>query len=394
MSTCGLALPKMQPTSSLRCMANSNRFIFTSSPSIGATEVTTAAAGLLDHLHQLRDVRAARRCRRTGSPCRPSAPLVSSLDQEEGLLVARRGVRRAELQDLLALPLDRLDDDDVLRARERGALDGGRADAADAVDDDGLAGLHVGGVDRRAPAGRHAAADQRGLLAAGSPGRSSRSDSTDTTVYGAEGAQRDHRAEVLAVLAVVAGGLVGELAAAEQERAEVAQLRLALAARRALAAARDEAEDDVVADGEVGDALARPPMTSPAPSWPPMTGNCDMPMSSAMSGGSAMSPVTRCSSEWHRPRGGQLDEDLARLRRVELDVLDAPVGVRLPQDGGARLHRLSVKVERVLVLALQRIRKVRALSAAGWSRSGLAGLTRPPRRSVGSGGHDGGDPTR
>ena len=33
--------------------------------------------------------------------------------------------------------------------------------------------------------------------------------------------------------------------------------------------------------------------------------------------------------------GGQLDLDLAGLRVVELDVLDAPLGVRLPQDGGS-----------------------------------------------------------
>ena len=47
-------------------------------------------------------------------------------------------------------------------------------------------------------------------------------------------------------------------------------------------------------------------MTSPAPSWPPMTGNWLMPISSAMSAGSAKSPVTMCSSEWHRPEAASL----------------------------------------------------------------------------------------
>ena len=47
---------------------------------------------------------------------------------------------------------------------EAGALDGVDADAADAEDDDRLAGLDVGGVDRRAPPGGHAAADEHGLV--------------------------------------------------------------------------------------------------------------------------------------------------------------------------------------------------------------------------------------
>src|SRR5438128_725823 len=42
-------------------------------------------------------------------------------------------------------------------------------------------------------------------------------------------------------------------------------------------------------------------MTSPAPSWPPTIGNWRMPSSVAVAGSIARSPVTRCSSECHRP---------------------------------------------------------------------------------------------
>ena len=34
----------------------------------------------------------------------------------------------------------------------------------------------------------------------------------------------------------------------------------------------------------------------------------------------------------------ELDQHLAGLRRIELDLLDAPLGLRLPQDGGLHLH--------------------------------------------------------
>src|SRR6266568_8629848 len=77
------------------------------------------------------------------------------------LLGGGERVGRAELHRLLALVLQRVDGDDVLRAGIAGALD--RVDA-DAVDRDSVAGGDVRGVDRRAPPGRHAAADQHGLV--------------------------------------------------------------------------------------------------------------------------------------------------------------------------------------------------------------------------------------
>src|SRR4249919_658923 len=42
--------------------------------------------------------------------------------------------------------------------------------------------------------------------------------------------------------------------------------------------------------------------TTPAPSWPPMRGNgSGRPSCSRRASDGIMSPVTRCSSEWHRP---------------------------------------------------------------------------------------------
>ncbi len=39
-----------------------------------------------------------------------------------------------------------------------------------------------------------------------------------------------------------------------------------------------------------------------------------------------------------QPGGGELDEDLLLLRRVEVDLLDAPLLPEAPQDGGLDLH--------------------------------------------------------
>ena len=73
-------------------------------------------------------------------------------------------VRRAELEGLVALPLDRVDREDVAGAGGDGTLQRGHADAADTDDRDVLSRPDVGGADRRTVAGGDAAADQRGDL--------------------------------------------------------------------------------------------------------------------------------------------------------------------------------------------------------------------------------------
>ena len=65
-----------------------------------------------------------------------------------------------ELQRLVALPLDRVDREDVAGAGVDRTLQRRHADAADADDRDVLARPDVGGADRRAVAGGDAAADQ------------------------------------------------------------------------------------------------------------------------------------------------------------------------------------------------------------------------------------------
>jgi hypothetical protein len=52
-----------------------------------------------------------------------------------------------------------VDADDLAGARQPRALDDVEADAAEPEHDDIVAHLHLGGVDHRADAGRHAAAD-------------------------------------------------------------------------------------------------------------------------------------------------------------------------------------------------------------------------------------------
>ena len=72
-------------------------------------------------------------------------------------------VGRAELLRLLALQRPRVDRDDARRAGDARALDDRLADAAAAEHGDRRSGLHLGRVERRADAGRDAAADQRQL---------------------------------------------------------------------------------------------------------------------------------------------------------------------------------------------------------------------------------------
>lgn len=69
-----------------------------------------------------------------------------------------------ELQRLVALPLHRVDREDVARARVDRALQRCHADPADADDGDVLARPDVSGADRRTVAGGDTAADQRGDL--------------------------------------------------------------------------------------------------------------------------------------------------------------------------------------------------------------------------------------
>ena len=144
----------------------------------------------------------------------------------------------------------------------------------------------LGAVHRRPPAGGHPATDQRGLVQ-----RDVVLDPHDRVLVDhgvrGEGAQHAHEPGVLAP-DVVAGRAV-LLQADVDAGALVAEILVAGGARGALAAGRDEAEDDVVAllDLVPGPAFS----TTPAPSWPPITGRPSI----------GRSPTRTCSSEWHSP---------------------------------------------------------------------------------------------
>ena len=93
------------------------------------------------------------------------------------------------------------------RAGVRGALHGVDADAADAHHDHDVAGAYLGGVDRRAPAGADAAADQAGLVERDVVGDLDRRVDGDGGDLG-EGRDAAHLADRLAVVRA-AGSSVG-----------------------------------------------------------------------------------------------------------------------------------------------------------------------------------------
>src|SRR5215468_2529373 len=174
-------------------------------------------------------------------------------DQLLGLLGGLAAVRRTKLLRDLPLVGQRVDRHHVLGAGQRGSLDGVDADAADAIDRDGVARLGGRGVHRGAEAGGHPAADEHDLvqrqvrihLDGGALG--------DDRTLG-ERADHAHAAEVLAA-GVEPVGAVGQ-AAVQDRGAHVAQVRLARRAPPAVAADRQERADHVVAGLQPGDALA------------------------------------------------------------------------------------------------------------------------------------------
>jgi len=138
---------------------------------------------------------------------------------------------------VLPLELQRIDSDDVTRARERRALDRVDADAADPVDHGRVARPDAARVHRGAPARRHPAADQCHRLQ-----RQVVVD-LDAGVLGhhralGERAQQAHLAEVLAV-GVESERPVRQTVVHEQ-RAEIAQVGHALRAEPAVPAGRQE----------------------------------------------------------------------------------------------------------------------------------------------------------
>src|SRR5215472_8809303 len=239
-----------------------------------------------------------------------------------GLVRVAERVRRAELQRLLLLPLVRVDGEDVLGARPRGALHRVHADAAGAEHDHGVADPHVAGVDRRAEPGGHAAADQRGELHRDVVFDLHAGKFRHHRVLG-EGPDDAHAAEVLTIL-VEPERLVLQAADAGP-LAGVAQVLLAGGAVTALAADRDVGARDPVAHLHAGHARAglhhhARALVAADHRQPPRTPRADVLVRVAQPG--RLHP----------------DEHLVRLRRVKLELGDLPRRSRLAQHAGPGLH--------------------------------------------------------
>ena len=254
------------------------------------------------------------------------------LDDLRRVVVVPDGVGGAEGQRLLLLVRHRVDGDDRARVLVARALDRVDADAADADDHHDVADLHVGGVDRRAPARRDAAADQRGLV--------ERDVGVDLdhgvdrhADVGRECPEVGHAADALPAGVDAVGAVGGD--AGEHARAERAHVRAPGDAHLAAPARRQEGEDDVVADLEVVDFGAD--LGHDSGSLVPAEDRCPRERDH---------PVVEVLVGVADPGRRELDHHLAALGRIDLDLFDAParVGPGLPEQRSHGLHRSPLTV--------------------------------------------------
>ena len=168
----------------------------------------------------------------------------------------RRPASRRATAPCSSLSARQVDGDDLARAGGDGAEHRGQADAAQADDRHALAGAHLRGVDHRADAGQHRAAEQRRLVEGQRRVDLDQRAARHDRVFGERRA-----AEVMVDRRAV--GLRQPARAGQQRAGAVgggaglAQRGPAFAAGHAMAAARHEDQRDVVADREVGDAFAQ-----------------------------------------------------------------------------------------------------------------------------------------
>src|SRR5581483_2725537 len=182
-----------------------------------------------------------------------------------------------------------------------------------------------GGVDRRTPARGDTAADEDGGLEVEVVVDLDTRGLGDRAPLG-ERADHAHGAEVV-VAAVESERLVGH-AALENRGAEVAQVLLAGGAPAAESARRDERAHHVVA--RLHPAHAGADLLDDAGALVP-------PDDREAGDDVAVAEVLVGVAE---PGSDVADEDLAVLRRVEVEFDDLPVLSELPENGGLRLHPL------------------------------------------------------
>ena len=295
-------------------------------------------------------------------------------DDGLGLLERRRGVGGAELDRLIALELHGVDGEDLAGPGQLRALHRIDADAADPDDRNVVPGRDLGRVDGGTPAGDDPAPEQAGLVQGDTRIDLDAAGLVDHRPLG-ERSEEAHETEVGAA-GVMAGRVVGDLAAAAEVHAEVAEVLVTRRAGRAAPARRDETEDHMVARGQP--VHAGPDLLDDARS---LVASDDRQRERQVAGHEVLVGVAQ-------PGADQPDEDLAVLGRVEVDLLDAPVLAYLPQDRCSGLHadlpRVSWRgVPGRHAGAVQRFLLPRAAGGVGGS-AGPAG--RRGRRVGGAGG--------
>src|SRR3954451_1824975 len=277
------------------------------------------------------------------------------LGQLQRLFGGRDAMRRAEILGRFALVGERVDGDDVHRPGVGRALDGIGADAADAVDHHGLPRLDVGGVDGRPPAGGNAAADEDGRLEREIVVDLHARHLGDHRVL-AERAEHAHAAVVLAA-GVEAVAAVGRELAVEDVGADVAQVLPAGAAPAAVAAARDERADDVIALLHARD--TRPDLLDD----PGALVTTDQ---REAGHDVAVAEVLVGVAE---PGGDVADQDLVVLRLIEVELDHLPVGPDFGEHGTHGLHEVSSSFDFAIVPSGGALLRARGHPGSG-SRAG------------------------
>ena len=216
------------------------------------------------------------------------------------------------------LPRRGVDRDHGLGTRQRRALQGVDADAAGAEHRAAAAGGHGGGVDHRPPAGEHATAEQGGRLERHVVRDHGHLRLVDHDLLG-EGAGLQALANYAAI------GAVQPVLVVQREPAG-AEIRGVVGAVVALAAAAHQGGDHPVARLDAGD---------PGADLLDQAGGLVAEHRRQLS---APGPVDVVDVAVADAAGADVDADLAGLRRVDLDVLDAQRRTELVADSGP--HRL------------------------------------------------------
>ena len=223
----------------------------------------------------------------------------------------------AELAGERQLVVVQIDGDEAACADQLRGEQRVQPDAAEADHRDGGARLHPGGVDHRADAGQHGAAEQRGLLERQRGVDPDRRVARDHGALG-EGRDPDMMVDRRAV-EVQPPRAREQRPLAVGDGARLAQRRPPGAARQAMAAARHEHQDDVVALGEIAHARAER-----------LDHACGFVTQHHRQ---RPRPVAVDHRQIRMAEPGGLDphQDLAGARAVELDLLDGQrttVGIR------------------------------------------------------------------